>query len=1337
MKNRILDTLSKSSEFHVSTLFNVVKRFQDKWDKIIKCGNNITIFKSLFEMELRDKATNEMKLILEAGREELSSNSLQIRDKLQRKMEANIPVCKDEFEKTLELDYTKVKKDAESQLQQRIRDNEHLKHIGRFFESLETQLYSSLQYLKEEVVDEWRKIYSSYKRKNQRLKEYSKLNENISSKTPEEIKKEQEEKKGNLFKRLVSSLEKIKMNFDWHINKVRAAFDYYLSSADGVEFTLAKTIVTPSLKDILLIKPFESSISSLKMSFLELEYVKNQDDSFILALLHSIFNEQLSSCLNIQNYLSTITAHINKVKEFFPSIKADYWNYCLKIIYISIFIIERFEIFEKQIRLGEFAHDEIQKFSIKKNFDSLWQCIFSKIFAQLRSIPELKDANKKDFQKKITEFKKIEKAEIKKFEDKYKKFEDKYKKLVTWTYFWTKPFKILYHKYCIFIKLNRQNRLTSPGIVNNLWSHILKHKEPNYINDLVLTLVGNFSEKLIMKEFQEIFDEYMTNLKQINADLPFFIDLAQSVGNESKRASLIATKIFEVLISSFCKNKCAILQGTIIDDIKKDYPTPKELNEQAYRISFEQENYENVLKYVLDINLFIQEIFTAAHESKLKNLLLTEMDNMIGEFLTIVSQVREQITNWKGSICEYKTLFLAHYISGRIAHKFEKNDSRELKIVTINEILVKLKSNSNLDPNLAQYISANKMNAQLAEFKTFFQNLKVWLQSAQDKNLDELINYCIDHYTEAKTKFKVNSNYFIACVLEAIEIFYPQIEKDDLCEVSYVTLKDMFQFKLKPSEINWIPSLAECKKIAKRRFSEEKIIKNEKFIELYSFLISPGFELYDIRVVNFVDNIFSGSDEDLKKECLQECFVSQLIIQEFKSIYISIEKKLIEKDVQPVNPLEESKTSQEEISKGPFTQNKEKRMIEEVLKSYKTIFYSKFYDEIIKPVIKDEPYQNNLDLYGLKVEKNKQLYQFLLQKHNQIIEKIAQIKNGKGQGEQNIESDLSRFSVLDQVLRSISLFESTSLTYHLQVNLPQFAHLFQDISEIFSFIRFIQQPKHFNDAFQKQLDDSKVTSKDQIQKNFNSTLIKLLTNYVESRKTQIIGCQAFCPTCHNKCTHPLTTPHQHTTNIHYLSGLSGIGIKDHNQIRYSNLNKCCTRSQFLIGWTLGDAKYKNLMDMINTAYPEWKEEFELNQIAQITEDPSEIEKRSWMATRIILLKHHNYKDNTPIEWEDIQPKPIQIRLSQIKEYTKVSDEGFFTELKSIAEGGFGSVKKVKSNIDGRIYALKIPLFHKDTLEKEMKITMKLNHPNIVLYYDYFIDIKERICILMKFEEGIY
>jgi serine/threonine protein kinase len=68
----------------------------------------------------------------------------------------------------------------------------------------------------------------------------------------------------------------------------------------------------------------------------------------------------------------------------------------------------------------------------------------------------------------------------------------------------------------------------------------------------------------------------------------------------------------------------------------------------------------------------------------------------------------------------------------------------------------------------------------------------------------------------------------------------------------------------------------------------------------------------------------------------------------------------------------------------------------------------------------------------------------------------------------------------------------------------------------------------------------------------------------------------------------------------------------------------------------------------------------------------------------------------------------------------------FEEIELIGEGGFGKVYKVRHKLDGNIYAIKKAVVNYEDLNdrkilKEVSLLSKLNHPNIVRYYQSWLE----------------
>ena len=80
----------------------------------------------------------------------------------------------------------------------------------------------------------------------------------------------------------------------------------------------------------------------------------------------------------------------------------------------------------------------------------------------------------------------------------------------------------------------------------------------------------------------------------------------------------------------------------------------------------------------------------------------------------------------------------------------------------------------------------------------------------------------------------------------------------------------------------------------------------------------------------------------------------------------------------------------------------------------------------------------------------------------------------------------------------------------------------------------------------------------------------------------------------------------------------------------------------------------------------------------------------------------------------------------------------FEDIEKIGQGASGKVFKVKHKIDGKIYAIKRSHDSvqnrriKDKLTKEIGILSSLVHKNVVRYYSSFLDVKDRLCIVMEY-----
>ena len=120
----------------------------------------------------------------------------------------------------------------------------------------------------------------------------------------------------------------------------------------------------------------------------------------------------------------------------------------------------------------------------------------------------------------------------------------------------------------------------------------------------------------------------------------------------------------------------------------------------------------------------------------------------------------------------------------------------------------------------------------------------------------------------------------------------------------------------------------------------------------------------------------------------------------------------------------------------------------------------------------------------------------------------------------------------------------------------------------------------------------------------------------------------------------------------------------------------------------------------------------------------------------------DFKNNYPI----IHLPDKMLNESMQENIGKIPED--FTPLQQLGEGGFGTVLKVKSEKNNKIYVMKI--INKEKMKeyikdenididkyskKEIIILKKLNHPNIVKYYDSNVD-EKNYYIIIEYINGV-
>ncbi|XP_052767751.1 eIF-2-alpha kinase GCN2-like isoform X2 [Mya arenaria] len=107
---------------------------------------------------------------------------------------------------------------------------------------------------------------------------------------------------------------------------------------------------------------------------------------------------------------------------------------------------------------------------------------------------------------------------------------------------------------------------------------------------------------------------------------------------------------------------------------------------------------------------------------------------------------------------------------------------------------------------------------------------------------------------------------------------------------------------------------------------------------------------------------------------------------------------------------------------------------------------------------------------------------------------------------------------------------------------------------------------------------------------------------------------------------------------------------------------------------------------------------------------------------VCLVRKDNSLENSDSEGEELLPF---ITAWEASGQSRLTNE--FHVLKLLGKGGFGDVIKVKNTLDGRFYAIKrIPLnpksqHFKRKITREVKLLSRLNHENVVRYYNSWIE----------------
>jgi hypothetical protein len=130
-----------------------------------------------------------------------------------------------------------------------------------------------------------------------------------------------------------------------------------------------------------------------------------------------------------------------------------------------------------------------------------------------------------------------------------------------------------------------------------------------YFKDCVLE--GMFIH--YMKMYKEVEYEQLEvleeNSKVITSHQEYILGLMNYAKEPSIQGNVVAKLFFERIFDVFVRVKSYSLKTNAIVEIKKEFPDTLRANRFAYENSFGKKDYQEVIKYVIDINKYIRECY--------------------------------------------------------------------------------------------------------------------------------------------------------------------------------------------------------------------------------------------------------------------------------------------------------------------------------------------------------------------------------------------------------------------------------------------------------------------------------------------------------------------------------------------------------------------------------------------------------------------------------------------------------------------------------------------------------------------------------------------------------
>jgi len=124
-------------------------------------------------------------------------------------------------------------------------------------------------------------------------------------------------------------------------------------------------------------------------------------------------------------------------------------------------------------------------------------------------------------------------------------------------------------------------------------------------------------------------------------------ELLKESSNSLAQGVRCAKQWFREIKTNFCVEQGLVIQQAIIREIRNKFPAPETANKKAYKRGFMKDNYKDSLKYILNINLFIKEIYEAKIQKLTDKETNRNIENQASIFINLMRQTLQAVQEWK------------------------------------------------------------------------------------------------------------------------------------------------------------------------------------------------------------------------------------------------------------------------------------------------------------------------------------------------------------------------------------------------------------------------------------------------------------------------------------------------------------------------------------------------------------------------------------------------------------------------------------------------------------------------------------------------------------------